>query len=73
MLQLPALVGIQVGTHALLTLPPNPQRGEGERKLQLLVRAEGPTRVLSVVDIRVSALCAIQPQKTLLPRVIQVV
>lgn len=49
---------VQVGTHAVLTRPPNAQRGEGERKLQLLIRAEGPTRVLSVTDLQVRhAMC----------------
>lgn len=40
---------LQVGQDVLLPVPT--RKGEPERKVRVLVRAEGPTRVLTVLDI----------------------
>ena len=46
---------MQVGSSATLSLP-SKSRVDREHRLQVVVRAEGPTRVLSVVDTKVLAL-----------------
>ena len=46
----PRFVGPQVGQDVLLTLPT--KRGEPQRRVRVLVRSEGPTRVLTVLDVQ---------------------
>lgn len=42
---------MQVGEMRVMTLPGTTFGGDRERRLQVLVRAEGPTCVLSVTDL----------------------
>ena len=44
---------LQVGEVAEVSLRGILKQADGDRKLQVLVRAEGPTRVLSITDLQV--------------------
>jgi len=45
------VAGAQVGETRVVNLPGSTFGGDKERRLQVLVRAEGPTCVLSVTDL----------------------
>jgi hypothetical protein len=44
---------MQVGEETTLTVPGSPAQYQQERSLRGIVRAEGPTCVLSVMDLQV--------------------
>ena len=42
-----------MGEARVVVIPANPRHLEMERRLQVVVRAEGPTRVLSIANLQV--------------------